>query len=210
MVAALPFLVWGYGNETWQVFRQTSFGYARWQAFLWGFAVFLVIWGLFRKGLEFVTTMEHEFTHLLVGLFFLKRPVSFHASETGDGEVRMVGMNFIIRLAPYFLPTVSLALMLLGTIVQQGYVWWLLVALGAATAYHICSDVAETRSYQSDLRQSGLWFCWLFLPVANLFFYGLIAAYVAAGQTGVSHFIVDGATRIAGLGTGDWGTGADK
>jgi hypothetical protein len=195
----LPFLAWGYGNETWRVFRQTSFTYFRWQAFLWGFAGFIVFWALFRKRLEFVRTMEHEFTHLLVGLLFLKRPVSFHASEKDGGLVQMGGMNFMIRLAPYFLPTVSLALMLLGAVVQRGYVWWLLVAFGAATAYHICSDAMEIRSYQFDLRQSGLWFCWLFLPVANLFCYGLIAAYVAAGDTGVWHFVVDGGTRIVKL-----------
>ncbi len=198
-VVTLPFLAWGYGNETWQVFRQTSFGYERWEAFFWGFAGFLAIWVVFRRRLGFVTTMEHEVTHLLVGLLFLKRPVSFHATEAEGGLVRMAGMNFIIRLAPYFLPTVAFALLLLGMVVQRGYVWWLLVAIGAATAYHICSDCTEIRSYQPDLQLSGLWFCWLFLPVANMFCYGLIAAYVSAGNAGVRWFSVNGAMRIVEL-----------
>jgi hypothetical protein len=196
LLISLPFLAWGFGRETLQTLYRTSYASPRVIAFIVGAAAFIPVWVLFwrwlREPLEFFVTMEHEFAHLLVGLLFLKAPISFTANRDGNGEVELNGCNFLIRLAPYFLPTISLLLLPVLFLVRREYALVTLGALGFSVAYHIFSTVHEARLDQPDIRSSGIAFSFAFLPVANLFVYGALFAFAVGEYAGLKHYCLKG------------------
>jgi hypothetical protein len=157
------------------------------------------VWSFGRRyawrTVQYLATLEHEITHILIGLLFLKRPLSIKVSATHGGEVRLTGSNMWITLAPYFFPTVSLAVILAGAIFNLERQPLFIALVGASTVYHLASTWSEFSVLQDDFRDAGyLQTLWL-LPVANLVFYGLIIAYVAAGRAGLVGFLTDGARQ---------------
>ncbi len=89
--------------------------------------------------------------------------------------------NWLITIAPYFFPTLSClilgALFFLGD--EAGR--WLHIVLGATVSYHATSTWRETHREQTDLKEVGFTFAFLFLPAANVLSYGLILAVVLGG-----------------------------
>lgn len=189
----LPFLAVGFGREAWRVLRSLSPAAPRSSAFLLGALGFIPMWfigqRLMPKAISYLTTLEHELTHVLVGLLFLIRPLSIRVTATQGGEVVLTGSNIWITLAPYFLPTISFLLL--------PFVWLtggrgeriLLMVLGASVIYHLLSTWSEIGIVQSDFRQAGIVQSLWLLPVANLICYGMILAFVAGGASGgIAHF----------------------
>lgn len=156
--------------------------------FTGGFLIFWIFWLVARRRLVFVCTLEHEITHLLFGLLFLKLPRGFRVTLRDGGHVRLKGSNFLIYLAPYFFPTISFALVILILLVpfERRSVPYAL--LGASAAFHLASTWADLRPGQSDLRKAGLIFSLFFLPAANLATYGSLMAFVTGGMNGISSF----------------------
>src|SRR5688572_26775504 len=105
-----------------RILAQISPANPRWFAFLIGAAVFLpclfVARRLFPGVWSYLQTLEHELTHLLIGLLFLKIPVGIRVSAHEGGEVRQLGLGTTgqtwISLAPYFFPTVSLIVLIIA------------------------------------------------------------------------------------------------
>ena len=132
-------------------------------------------------------TLEHESTHALFAVLTLHRIVGFRASMGRGGEVRFTGRgNWLIAVAPYFFPTVALLLFLLAYLLPFPGLPWQGFLLGVALGYHIVSTARETHRDQTDLKQLGLTFCWLFLPAANLAVVGLLVSFAHAGSDGTS------------------------
>src|SRR4051812_39189504 len=73
-----------------------------------GAAGFAILWFLLRRRLQFFLTFEHELTHPITGLLFLKWPKRLHVHESEGGFVETYGGNFMISLTPYFVPTPAL------------------------------------------------------------------------------------------------------
>lgn len=141
---------------------------------------------------NYLTTLEHELTHILVGLLFLIRPLSIRVTATKGGEVVLTGSNIWITLAPYFLPTISFLLL--------PFVWFasneaeriLLAVLGASVVYHLLSTWSEFGVVQSDFRRAGIAQSLWLIPVANLICYGMILAFVAGAHGGIKDFTIAG------------------
>jgi hypothetical protein len=57
--------------------------------------------------------------------------------------------------------------------------------VGVTLAYHLTSTWTETHHAQTDLREAGFLFCWMFLPTANVASLGVMLAAVRSGQFGV-------------------------
>jgi hypothetical protein len=188
----LPFLAIGFSISLWQVLTQTAWQIEKLGIFAAGFAAFTLFWLIFRKQLQFFFTLEHELTHLLMGLLFFKKPRSLTVSEHAGGAVELYGSNFLISLAPYFLPTVSLFLIPLGFVVTPTAEKVLLGVLGASVAFHVFSTFAELHWGQTDLQKTGWIFSFLFLPVAILIFYGSILAFVGGGLGKFGMFWLNG------------------
>lgn len=185
----LPFLGYGFGMAFYEIISKSNFSSNRLIFFGIGFAAFAVFWLLFSKFLEVFCTFEHELTHLIVGLLFFKRPKSFKVTFTKGGHVELYGgKNFLVTLAPYFLPTVCYLLLPFAWILPKESLPIYFGILGAASSFHLFSGWQEFHFGQSDLHDAGIAFSVLFLPVANLMFFGGILTLVINGNEGFFSF----------------------
>lgn len=192
---AAPFLFIGFGKETLKIVSAFSFGNSRWFAFLIGavifFPCFFVCKRLFYAAWCWLETFEHEITHLLIGLLFLKIPVGFRVSAHEGGEVRQIGRGTTgqtwVSLAPYFFPTVSLAVVIVAYFAKLDTLI-LLGILGWTTVFHLVSNWRETSFRQPDLQKAGIIKTILILPVMNLICYGAVLSFVASGRKGFGGF----------------------
>jgi hypothetical protein len=198
-LVAVPFLFYGFGRETLKTLAQASLQNSRWLAFVSGALIFLpclfLAKRLFPGVWAYLETLEHELTHLLIGLIFLKIPVGIRVSAHEGGEVRQIGLGTTgqtwVSLAPYFFPTVSLAVLVIAYLFSLNTVY-LLGLLGWTTAFHLISNWGETSFRQPDLQKAGILKTLLILPVMNLLCYGSILAFVAGGRKGFGSFWVEG------------------
>jgi hypothetical protein len=205
-LVAVPFLFYGFGRETLALLPQISLGNARWLSFLIGAGVFVpslfVAKRLFPATWSYLQTLEHELTHLLAGLLFLKIPVGIRVSAHEGGEVRQIGLGTTgqtwVTLAPYFFPTVSLAVLIFAYFANLNS-GLLLGILGWTTVFHLVTNWSETSFRQPDLQKAGLLKTLLILPVMNLICYGSVLAFVAGGGKGFTAFWSQGITLSLGL-----------
>ena len=199
----LPFIAFSFGRELMLIISHASIAATRWSSFLIGAAMFVPLWSVARRYIrapvEYLATLEHELTHILVGLLFFKRPLSLRVTAREGGEVVLSGGNMWVILAPYFLPTLTVLLIPLSLVLPRSYEPALLAILGATVAYHLLSTWSEVGVMQSDFLRAGvLQSIWL-LPVANLVIYGSITAYVIRDFSGFSYFWRAGAANVVTL-----------
>ncbi|MCY7348373.1 MAG: hypothetical protein LH614_19430 [Pyrinomonadaceae bacterium] len=194
-LAATPFLFYGFGAAILQIISKASFGNPRWLWFLAGAAIFFpclfAAKRLFHSGWCYLQTLEHELTHLLIGLLFLKIPTGIRVSAHEGGEVRQIGFGTTgqiwVTLAPYFFPTISIAVLIpayftgLNTLPLLGVLGW-------TTAFHLVTNWSETSFRQPDLQKAGILKTILILPIMNLICYGAVLAFVADGSKGFGNF----------------------
>jgi hypothetical protein len=205
-LVAVPFLFYGFGRETLEIIAQISPANSRWLAFGTGAVVFVpclfVAGRLFPATWSYLQTLEHELTHLLVGLLFLKIPVGIRVSAHEGGEVRQIGLSTTgqtwVTLAPYFFPTVSLAVLIFAYFANLNSKL-LLGILGWTTMFHLVMNWSETSFRQPDLQKAGLLKTLLILPVMNLICYGSVLAFVAGGGKGFGSFWHQGFRSSLGL-----------
>ncbi len=198
-LAAAPFLFYGFGAAILQIISKTSFGNPRWLWFLAGVAVFFpclfLAKRLFHSGWCYLETLEHELTHLLIGLLFLKIPTGIRVSAHEGGEVRQIGFGTTgqvwVTLAPYFFPTISIAVLILAYIAELNTLL-LLGILGWTTAFHLVTNWSETSFRQPDLQKAGILKTILILPIMNLICYGAVLAFVADGSKSFGNFWIIG------------------
>jgi hypothetical protein len=188
----VPFIAVGFGRELIVIISHASIASTRWPSVLIGGAVFVPLWAVARRqipvAVEYLATLEHELTHIVVALLFLKRPLSLRVTAREGGEVMLTGGNLWITLAPYFLPSTTFLLLPVGLLLGREHQPLLLAAIGATVSYHILSTWSEMRIVQSDFRKAGILQSLWLLPVANLVLYGSVGAYVANSFDGFSHF----------------------
>ena len=181
----IPFVAAGFGAIVWRVLRSLSIDTPRGAAFVLGGVAFIPVWLIgcryATRVVNYLATLEHELTHLLVGLLFLKRPLSFRVTASEGGKVVLTGGNLWITLAPYYLPTLTFLIMPLTLVTGGKSLGGLHAILGASVIYHLFSTWGEVRVIQSDFRKAGiLQTIWL-LPVLILVFYGSVLAFIAGG-----------------------------
>ena len=169
------------------------------QFFLIGFAVFIPFWYLWLRRNGFYSTFEHEFTHLIVGLMFFKKPAGFTATANKGGVTAMYGGNFIITLAPYFLPTFVYLILPMYLVIDARFIKYYFAVLGFLTSYHVLSTLQEFGFHQTDITKSGKTFSCIFLTFANIFIYGILLAFVINGFANSWIFI-----KAGFFGSVDW------
>jgi len=150
-------------------------------AFLAGAGICAAVWYLLlRKRTlgNFIVVLEHELTHALFAWMTFHRVVGFRATLRRGGHVRYLGRgNWLISIAPYFVPTLSIAAIAVLAFLPGQYLAYGSGALGATFAYHLLSTWSETHRHQSDLQEVGLLFSAVFLLAANALVYGLTLAF---------------------------------
>ncbi len=198
---AVPFLFYGFGSEFLKILAKISPRDSRWLAFSAGAVIFFpclfVARRFFSSAWSYLETLEHEITHLLIGLLFLKIPVGIRVSAHEGGEVRQretwlgsMGQTWV-ALAPYFFPTLPLFVLVFAYFIDLNPKTFLAV-LGWTTAFHLVTNWGETSFRQTDLQKSGILKTLLILPVMNLISYGAILAFVGGERKGFGVFWVEG------------------
>jgi hypothetical protein len=186
-----PFLAYGFGIA---LFEQAADAKLPTQTlpFIIGALVFFAFWRLTGRFLEVLCTFEHEITHLIFGLLFLKWPSEFVVTIRNGGHVTLSGSNFIIFLAPYFFPTVSYLLIPFFFFVPPASLPVFYAVLGASFSFHLVSTWGELHWRQTDLHKAGVVFSAVFLPVANLIFYGALLVLIFGDSKAFVRFWKDG------------------
>lgn len=162
-------------------------------------------WRFVREG-SFLAIFEHEFTHMLWGLLFLKKPRGFRVDRGESGAVRIRGGgNFLITLAPYFSLTLNFLMIPLFFILDPAIEIWFLGIFGAALGYHVSSTIKETHRGQTDLSTYGKVFSFLFLVPANVVSFGVVLAFVVGRGGAVLDFLLSGPAGTWGLVSEIWG-----
>jgi hypothetical protein len=157
--------------------------------FLIGAGTYSLVWlALDRRRLGFWSTLEHELTHALFAWLTFHRVVGFGATLRSGGHIRYTGKgNWLIAIAPYFFPTLSLIAIAILTWAPGHHLEIGGVVLGATVAYHVWSTWSETHRHQSDLREVGWLFSLIFLVSANVFVLGLLIAYACGERSLTAH-----------------------
>lgn len=210
-LVAVPFLFYGFGGEFLKIAAKISLTDARWLSFLAGLVIFfpclVVARNLFPSAWSWLETLEHEISHLIIGLLFLKIPVGIRVSAHEGGEVRQIGFGSTgqtwVTLAPYFFPTVSLFFLIVAYFIDLSPKIFLGI-LGWTTAFHLVTNWTETSFRQPDLQKAGILKTLLILPVMNLICYGSILAFVAGGGSRLGTFWWEGLRSAFYLGRKIW------
>ncbi len=103
----------------------------------------------------FLSTFEHEATHALAGLLFLRPPSELHVTERNGGYMKLATGNWFISLAPYAIPLYALALAGLGFALREELRGF---AAGAAAVLYggwLSELLRSIHPKQTDLVQRG-------------------------------------------------------
>jgi len=159
--------------------------------FLIGLGISFPLWIFFISRLSFFNTFEHELTHMLTGLLFLKKPEKFVASEDLGGLIAYAnGGNFLISLTPYFFPTFTYLFLPLFALIKAQFIPYCFLLLGFLTGYHLFSTMAEFSLQQPDIQKTGTLFSILFLIPAFIITHLFILVFVLGYWTGLKTYVL--------------------
>jgi hypothetical protein len=181
-------LLWIAGAGFWRLAASAPPAGRRELYFLGGLLVYFLLLLLARdRGRSFAHTFEHELTHLVVGVLFFKSPSQFKVGKQ-DGETYLSGSNFVISLAPYFLPLWAMIPLLLLPLLNPAGTFAALAALGFLYGLHLYSTIHEFGFYQPDVREHGRLFSLLCVAALNVLILGIIIGAVAGGYPGIAAY----------------------
>ncbi|MCK5917618.1 MAG: hypothetical protein KAG34_04305 [Cocleimonas sp.] len=159
-------------SHLWQVMGYIYDHSSNYSMLFYGFFAYIILWLLWIKHSmmgQWFSTLEHEVTHSIFAILSLNRVVGLHATGYAGGVMQYQGYsNWIITLSPYFVPTLSLFILLFLSLVKASYLSTLLFILGLSLAYHFLATWKSIHYLQSDLVKSGWLFVCMFLPTANV------------------------------------------
>ena len=150
---------------------------------LMGMGAYIVVWQVFFKniGNGWFATLEHEFTHIFFALITFHKITGLKATFSKGGHMNYSGVgggNWLITISPYFFPTFSAVVLGLMYLSKSQFNVFFLGLLGFSMVYHIHSTYRETHYGQSDLKEVGFLYAWIFLPSANLLVFVMLLSLI--------------------------------
>ena len=120
---------------------------------------------------RFITTIEHESLHALVGMLTLIPVREMKVREDGSGHVLFEPPgHWLLYLAPYFIPLLLLIEIALIRLIQWPATIETFV-FGAVMGLSILGHLRQIHPRQTDFKQAGVAFTVAFLPTAFLLCY---------------------------------------
>ena len=158
-------------------------------ALIGGFLAFFIIRGFMDSDSK--TTMEiaaHEMTHAFFALLTLHKVKSLRVNPENDGGAMSFEgpANWLIIIAPYFFPLFGMCVMFGISFYTHywQYNFILSLIMGFFIGYHVDTVTSQIHEKQTDLPKVGYKFCFIFLPGANLWAIGSMAAFNSRGWDG--------------------------
>jgi hypothetical protein len=144
------------------------------QWFVYGLLGYGVIYVIFRRRLTFFQYFEHELGHTVVAMLFLRNIREFIVKVDEGGAVGYdQESNFVIRLAPYYLPLFTLPFLLVRHFLPSLSPALLDLAMGLTMGFHYVGLSKEFRASQPDIKRTGLFFSIAFAGILNILFLAL-------------------------------------
>lgn len=154
-----------------------------------------------------IATFEHELTHALVALLFFRKVTGFVVRREGTGYVRYTDgfggsvAGHLIGLAPYFLPTFTLILVLVRPLaIDHLPTFWYDLAIGVSFGYQAYSTWDESELSQSDIDKRGAVFSVILIAALTLVTHGLVCHMLALGYGGIGVWM----SRVSGISRAFW------
>lgn len=190
--------IYGFGQALFQVGKNLLNYSEELIAFLTGGIIFSVLWfTYFSKKGNFWSTLEHELTHALFALFFLKQVHSISASRKKGGLIRIEGGNALIALSPYFFPLACTPVLLLKVFLPMRFQIYMNFLLGFTYFFHLVNLFKEFHFEQSDIKSAGYIFSITLILFLNIFFLGIIFSMLLNNGNTILQFIQSGLVESA-------------
>lgn len=190
------FCIYGFGHALFQVWINLLNHSEELIVFLAGGIIFSVLWfTYFSKKGNFWSTLEHELTHALFALFFLKQVHSISASRKKGGLIRIEGGNAFIALSPYFFPLACTPVLLLKLFLPMRFQIYMNFLLGFTYFFHLVNLFKEIHFEQSDIKSTGYIFSMTLIVFLNIFFLGIILSALLNNGNTILQFIQSGLTE---------------
>lgn len=172
----------------------SSFNLNLFQYFFLGGMVFSIfIISKYEKKFEFYSTFEHELTHNLWAMIFLKKPTGFRVNEDGTGLFQWTGASkfssIFIYLAPYFFPTACFLWLPFYVMCKEEYYWFYFLMMGIFFGYHLMSTYQEIGTHQSDITANGIIYSYILITCLFVVFHGIILTHLIGGFKEVINFL---------------------
>lgn len=180
-------------SEFFPIFMYACKHIAVYQWVLYGMATYFIIrrFSFFSRNEQWLQTTSHEATHAIVGMMFFHKIHSLQANED-HGVVfhsgKKVG-DIFISLAPYCLPILTYAFLLLRIMGANKMLYVFDLFIGFTLAFHLVCFCSQTRLYQPDIQTHGYIKSFLFLFVAWFFNATIILLSIRKGIVGAITYI---------------------
>ena len=160
--------------------------------FVWGLVVYVILHLLFYKP-AYLYVLGHEAVHAGMAWILGGKIKSFKVSKEG-GQVGTTKSNFIIELAPYFIPIYAIIVTLAYFVVSKSYPGTngsiFLFLIGFTLAFHIISTVEIMKIKQPDIVKSGYIFSIAIVYIINIIVISLIFGLTFEGFA-INKFFLD-------------------
>ena len=136
-----------------------------------------------------LTIFGHEATHMLAAILTFHKPKSISVEQDKGGSFTYEGKgNWLITIAPYFIPTFPFLWMLMGLFLGQTNKFepWYIIGFGVIVGFHIAANFTQIHAEQTDFKKAGYFFTMLFIPGANLLLIGYLWGFALKGWSGLS------------------------
>jgi hypothetical protein len=122
--------------------------------------------------------LEHELTHAFFALIFFKKIHTISASRQKGGKISIERGNFVIALAPYFFPLITILCGIIKLLLHPKYMLLFNFLIGFSYIFHILNMISNIHLKQTDIQHSGILFSISFILFLNIFFLGLILCFI--------------------------------
>ncbi len=175
-----------------------------WIPLVIGFFAGGVIDSILKRYAPGFEVFEHELTHAIAALLFFRRIEKFVVTRS-QGYVAHSGgrggefANHFIGMAPYFLPTFSIFLILIRPLLGAESFPWFDILIGTTLGFHTLSTIREIKEnwrkdnfyclsgnlVQTDLGRVGLVYSAIYISVLTAAIHGLLFFIIIDGYAGV-------------------------
>ena len=146
---------------------------------------------ILNRKIIFLETFEHELCHTVMAWFTFQKVVSFNANASGSGNITHTSDNFLIALAPYFLPLFTIPFIIIRPLIIPGAQDYFNFLIGFTLSFHYIGLLKEFRPVQPDIKKSGLLFSIIITFVMNAFFTVVSISFTSGAYKNIWLFLRD-------------------
>lgn len=189
LVILLSPLIYAFTREAF-LFVIANFDVNLLRYFIYGIGACCLIYLLIPKPVRFFEVFEHELAHATVATA-LGREIRDFKVTLEEGEVTYSnGRNFLISLAPYYLPVLALPFLLVKPLAPPSRKNIIDFLIGFSLAFHYVALIGrEFRRDQPDIEGMGFWFSVGIVLLMNAIILVIVISGVLGNYSGVLEYL---------------------